>query len=164
MKFLRWLKGERSAAAKVDREFELLFARVGGAFLYCQIIERNLHGLLHWAFRDSAFTLDEWVDYGKDAPQFRAMIVELRQRVDLPTSFADALDEFRVLRNKFVHRLFEIEGITINTSEGRANLYRLAAQISADGKELNEIFRIVFSRRSTELGLGQFWPAHTGPT
>jgi hypothetical protein len=155
---MKWMgkspKVPEPAPLSEQEEMQLLFSRIGGALVACQLVETNLHAMLKNVLGD-----EELKAAGSNAekrPMLNKMIRRLEQRGDVPKDFTSVLDKFREKRNAFVHRLLDGEGASVLTHEGRMTCYLTAAEVHSLASGLMKVFGDVFADYYTDLGF--YWP------
>jgi len=148
--FRELLNRRPSERPKGEKETELLATRIGLALIACQLVERNLYGVMTQVLGE------KW--NRKQRPKLVEMIQRLRGRGPAMTAPAQVLDEFREKRNEFVHALLDLEGADLRTSEGKMVCYGKAVEVHAMASVIMKTFGTIFRDHFTALG--HHWPQH----
>lgn len=131
-------------------------AAIGGSLIIVQMAERMIKFCLQYVLQES----EEGLTYEKLKSQkaeeakktLGYFLCQLRQRVEVDTTFDDRLREFLKQRNQLAHDLSSVPGLGFNDTEGLKVTMEWAGKLSGLALHVHNVF----------MGLARAWQHQIG--
>jgi hypothetical protein len=116
---------------------DLAFA-IGRTLLICQVLEQTLKDVL--TFMRANVDVSDWLDTGTREERLVKVIAKLSKRFQIGQNLFNELNEFRLLRNKFVHDVWGVSEQRLHTKKGREETLLFVEDPNARASALNLLF------------------------